>query len=195
MTTEAAPGADLRTRLLRTAAAMTVADGWSKMTMSRLADEVGVSRQSVYNTFGNKPALAQAMVMSELSVFLGKVSDAFEGSGGDVATAIHDACLAVLQLSRESPLLRTVIAGSHGANSDLLPLLTSDGGQLLETAKRVVADGIDRFGLSLDRVQLEVGVDVIVRTVLSHVIQPSGSPEATAAGIAWIAEAALRAAE
>lgn len=172
---------------------MTIAEGWSKITMARLAAETGVSRQSVYNVFGNKPALAQALVMSELEVFLGKVSDAFDDSGGDVVTAIHDASLAVLRLSRENPLLRAIVAGSHGANSDLLPLLTSDGGRLLGTAKQVVTDGIARFDLPLDRRQVEVGVDVIVRAVLSHVIQPSGTPEATAAGLAWIADAALRA--
>lgn len=196
LVTSASPSdEDLRTRLLRVAATITVADGWSKMTMSRLADEAGVSRQSVYNTFGSKPALAQALVMSELSVFLGKVVDAFEGSDGDPVRAVHDAALGVLLLSRKSPLLRAAVAGSHGANSELLPLLTTDNEQLLGTAKRVVTDGMLRFQLPLDRAQLDIGVDVIVRTVLSHVIQPSGSPEETADGIAWIAGAALRSAD
>lgn len=175
---------------------MTIAEGWSKVTMARLADEAGVSRQSVYNIFGNKPALAQALVMAELTVFLGKVVDAFEqGDGANPMAAIRDASLAVLQLGRRNPLLRAVIAGSHGANSELLPLLTTDGEQLLETAKQVVTDGMLRFRLPLDRQQLDVGVDVIVRTVLSHVIQPSGSPQETADGIAWAAGAILRAPE
>lgn len=195
VTTAPANGEDLRTRLLRVAATMTIAQGWSKITMARLADEAGVSRQSVYNVFGNKPALAQALVMAELTVFLGKVVDAFERGGDDPVAAIHDAALAVLRLGRENPLLREVIAGSHGANSELLPLLTTDGAQLLDTAKQVVTDGVLSFQLPLNREQLDVGVDVIVRTVLSHVIQPSGSPEETADGIAWIAGAALRAAQ
>ncbi|WP_229749640.1 TetR/AcrR family transcriptional regulator [Flexivirga endophytica] len=195
MTSASPADEDLRTRLLRVAATMTVADGWSKMTMSRLADEAGVSRQSVYNTFGSKPALAQALVMSELSVFLGKVVDAFEGSGGDPVKAVHDAALGVLLLSRKSPLLRAAVAGSHGANSELLPLLTTDNEQLLATAKRVVTDGMLRFQLPLDRAQLDIGVDVIVRTVLSHVIQPSSTPEKTATGIAWVASAVLHWAE
>ena len=32
---------------------------------------------------------------------------------------------------------------------------------------------------------------MVVRTVLSHVIHPSGSPEDTAEGIAWLAGRAL----
>lgn len=192
VSTASGAGEDLRARLLRVAAGLTIAEGWSKVTMARLADEAGVSRQSVYNTFGNKPALAQALVMGELTVFLGKVVDAFERSGDDPIVAIHDAALAVLLLGRENPLLRAVIAGSHGANSELLPLLTTDGAQLLDTAKQVITAGVLRFRLPLDQQQLAVGVDVIVRTVLSHIIQPSGTPEETASGIAWIAGAVLR---
>lgn len=178
-------------RLLRSAAALTIADGWSKVTMSRLADDVGVSRQSVYNEFGSKPALARELVLTELTAFLGKVTDAFAAHRDDAITAIHDASLAVLLMARENPLLRAVVAGSHGAESELLPLLTTDSSELLSTAKQVVTEGMLRFALPLDRAQLDVGVDVVVRTVLSHVIQPSGTPEETAAGIAWVASAVL----
>jgi len=182
----------LHTRILRAAAAMTIAEGWAKVTMARLADDVGVSRQTVYNEFGNKPAIAQQLVLSELTVFLRRVIAAFEAQRDDPVAAIHDASLAVLRLGRENPLLRAVVAGSHGADSELLPLLTTDSGQLLETAKRTITDGMLRFELPLDRAQLDDGVDVVVRTVLSHVIQPSGTPEQTAAGIAWVAGAILR---
>lgn len=181
----------LRDRLLRSAAALTVADGWSKVTMSRLAADAGVSRQSVYNEFGNKPALARELVLTELTVFLSKVTAAFDAHRGDPIAAIHDASLAVLLLARQSPLLRAVVAGSHGAESELLPLLTTDSGELLSMAKQAITDGMLRFDLPLDRGQLDVGVDVVVRTVLSHVIQPSGTPEDTAAGIAWVARAVL----
>jgi AcrR family transcriptional regulator len=182
----------MHARLLRTAAAMTIADGWSKVTMARLAEHAGVSRQTVYNEFGNKPALAQQLVLSELTVFLGKVIDAFEAHRDDPVAAIHDAALAVLRLGRENPLLRAAVAGSHGADSELLPLLTSDSSELLATAKQTIADGMLTFELPLDRKQLDVGVDVVVRTVLSHVIQPSGRPEETAAGIAWVASVIMR---
>lgn len=38
---------------------------------------------------------------------------------------------------------------------------------------------------------MEAAVDVVVRTVLSHVMQPSGTPASTAADIAWIAHRIL----
>ncbi|WP_265442890.1 TetR/AcrR family transcriptional regulator [Flexivirga meconopsidis] len=181
----------LRSQLLGAASRLTISEGWSKVTMSRLADEVGVSRQTVYNEFGSKPALAQQLVLGELQVFLGRVFDGFEASPSDPVGAIHGAALNVLRLSLENPLLHAVIAGSHGAESELLPLLTTDSEALLTLAKEAITEGMLRFELRLTRAQLDVGVDVVVRTVLSHVIHPSGTPEETAAGIAWIASVVL----
>ena len=44
----------LRDRLLEAAVELTTTAGWAKVTMARLADEVGVSRQTVYNEIGTK---------------------------------------------------------------------------------------------------------------------------------------------
>lgn len=184
----------LRSRLLRAAAAMTVADGWPKVTMARLADEVGVSRQSVYNVFGNKPSLGRELVLTELKRLLARVTAAFDANPDDPIGAIHDASLAVLRLGRENPLLRAVVAGSRGNDSELLPLLTSDSDELLAIAKDTVITGLGRFDLPLTPADLEIGVDVVVRAVLSHVVQPTGTPEETAAGIEWVAGTVLRAA-
>ena len=49
--------------------------------MARLAEEVGVSRQTVYNEVGTKPGLAEAMILSELDRFLGVVNRAFDALG------------------------------------------------------------------------------------------------------------------
>ena len=39
---------------------------------------------------------------------------------------------------------------------------------------------------------LETAIDMVVRVVLSHVMQPSGTPDQTATDIAWIATRVLR---
>lgn len=43
----------------------------------------------------------------------------------------------------------------------------------------------------LDAEQLDVAIDMVVRVVLSHVMQPSASPAETADGIAWMAARVL----
>ena len=45
----------LHERLLDAAQTITVHSGWASVTMAKIGFEVGVSRQTVYNEFGNKP--------------------------------------------------------------------------------------------------------------------------------------------
>ncbi|MGZ5369646.1 MAG: TetR/AcrR family transcriptional regulator, partial [Aeromicrobium sp.] len=48
----------LHERLLDAAQEITVASSWSDVTMGRIAEIAGVSRQTVYNEVGSKPELA-----------------------------------------------------------------------------------------------------------------------------------------
>ncbi|MGI9156646.1 MAG: TetR family transcriptional regulator [Marmoricola sp.] len=188
------PGArqrPLRARLIETAAELTGNEGWSAVTMARLADLVGVSRQTVYNEVGGKSALAEAMVLHELTRFLGRVDDAFD-SGTDLVESVRVAARGVLEMARTNPLLRVIVSASQGAGTELLPLLTTHSEAVLEAATGVIRGHLTRFELGIDPQQLEVGIDMVVRLVLSHVMQPRSSPARTADDIAWIAGRVLR---
>src|SRR6476619_5943918 len=112
-------------RVVATAAALTLEVGWASVTMGKLADRVGVSRQTVYNEIGSKRQLAEAMIMHELEVFLQAVDAAFEENPDDLGGAIREASARVLEMAASNPLLHAVLSASHGAESDLLPLLTT----------------------------------------------------------------------
>jgi hypothetical protein len=45
--------------------------------------------------------------------------------------------------------------------------------------------------LGLSAARLGVAIDTVVRLVLSHVMQPAGTPEGTAVDIAWVARRVL----
>ena len=85
-----------RDRILAAAVDLTSRTGWAKVTMARLADEVGVSRQTVYNEIGTKTALAEAMVQRELEAFLAVVSAAFDDQPEDLEAAVVLASRGVL---------------------------------------------------------------------------------------------------
>ncbi len=78
------PEGSVRDRIIVAATEVTSEKGWAKVTMGLLADRVGVSRQTVYNEIGSKPALAEAMILSELGRFLDLVGDAFDAEPDDV---------------------------------------------------------------------------------------------------------------
>jgi AcrR family transcriptional regulator len=185
----------LRDRLVTTAVEMTLAHGWAQVTMARLAAEVGVSRQTVYNEIGTKPALAEAMILAELDRFLGVVTEAFDAHPDDdpdnLVRAIDAAARGVLESAQGNDLLKAVVSATHGADTELLPLLTTHADSLLEAAKIVVADRVAAYDVPLEPARLDAAIDMVVRVVLSHVMQPSGTPAATAEDLAWIAARVL----
>lgn len=181
-----------RDRIVERAAELTTQHGWAWVTMSKLADAAGVSRQTVYNEIGNKPALAEAMILGELARFLELVNRAFDDHPDDLVDAIRAASSAVLEFAQDNKLLHAVVSATHGADTELLPLLTTHSESLLGVAKMVVDERIESYAIALAADRLDAAVDMVVRVVLSHVMQPSATPAETADDIAWIAARVLR---
>jgi AcrR family transcriptional regulator len=153
---------------------------------------VGVSRQTVYNEIGTKKDLAEAMVMRELDRFLAGVTRSFDENPDDLIGAIRDSARRVLTYAQDNALLHAVVSATHGADTELLPLLTTHSESLLEGAKMVVAERLASYDVDLSAERLDASIDMVVRLVLSHVMQPSGDPARTADDIAWIAQRVLR---
>ena len=185
-------GQTLRGRLLTSAVDLMLSVGWGSVTMAKLADRVGVSRQTVYNEIGTKNALAEAVVLRELDLFLAGVTRSFDEHPDDLIGAIRDSARRVLKYAQNNVLLHAVVSATHGADTELLPLLTTHSEYLLDGAKAVVAERVAGYHLDLAPERLDACIDMVVRLVLSHVMQPSGEPARTADDIAWIAERTLR---
>ena len=185
------PLAPIRERLIVAAIDFTVTNSWAELTMAKLASMVGVSRQTVYNELGKKPELAQAMVLHELARFLTRVDEAFVKEPDDVLRAVELAARSALEMGERSPLLRAVLTARQGAESDLLPLLTTHSSAILDTAREMITTHVLTYDLPLERQRLDTLIDMVVRLVLSHIMQPSGTPRETAAAIGWIAAQVL----
>jgi len=176
----------LRQQIVAAAVELTRGSGWSSVTMARLAGIVGVSRQTVYNEIGSKPALAEAMVLDELARFLSVVERAFDQHPGDLLESIDGAVRGVLGLAQDSVLLRAIVSATQGADTELLPPFTTQSGSLLTAAKSVLAERLASFPVSLEPHRLTTVIDAIVRVVLSHIMAPSGTPDTAAEEITWL---------
>jgi AcrR family transcriptional regulator len=176
-----------RDRIVAAAVELTTTSGWAAVTMVRLAEASGVSRQTVYNEVGSKPALAETMILEELARFLRVVEDAFDAEPDDLTRGIERAVTDVLTYARDNDLLHAVVSATHGADTELLPLLTTNAAGLLGVAKEVIGARVAPYAPAIDAERLEPAIDMVVRVVLSHVMQPSGTPEQTGADIAWLA--------
>ncbi|MFI6425025.1 TetR family transcriptional regulator [Promicromonospora sp. NPDC050880] len=175
-----------RSRIIAAAARLTCADGWSKVTMGRLATEAGVSRQTVYNAVGSREDLAEAMVLTESAKFIVQIAEGFDEHPDSLLSAIRAVLEKTLLLAEGNALLRAVVSATHGADTELLPLLTTHAESLLGTVKVVVQDRVDQYEVDLEPERVAAVIDLVVRSALSHVMQPSGTPRETAEQITWV---------
>ncbi|SEB97780.1 DNA-binding transcriptional regulator, AcrR family [Nocardioides exalbidus] len=176
-----------RDRIVAAAVEMTTSSGWASVTMARLAEVAGVSRQTVYNEVGSKPALAETMILEELARFLRVMEQAFDAEPDDLTRAIERAVTGVLDHAASNKLLHAVVSATHGADTELIPLLTTNAAGLLEVAKEVIGLRVAPYSPGIDPDHLDPAIDMVVRVVLSHVMQPSAAPAKTGADIAWLA--------
>ncbi|MFT4298143.1 MAG: TetR family transcriptional regulator [Aeromicrobium sp.] len=184
----------LRDRLLDAALALMERRGWSKVTMAAVADEVGVSRQTVYNEVGAKRALAEHLAMRELARFLDLVRVRMT-ERDDLVHAVQWACEGVLDLAGSNMLVRAIVGSVPGDHPpDLLAILTVDSGEIVEAACTVVKQCVLDKGqvLPLSDAELDIAVESVVRLVLSAITRPSKPAPEAAADIAWILRLALR---
>jgi AcrR family transcriptional regulator len=181
----------VRDRLLDAAVFVFERDGWAKLTMGKVADRAGVSRQTVYNEFGTKPQLAELLIFRELQAFLALVNERLD-QADDPVEGIGSAVRGALELAQGNPLLRAVLESAHAGDSDLLPYITQSL-DLIETATNAVGEAIlRRFpDLPLPPDRFTALADLVVRVVLSHVTQPARSPETVADEIAFLVRSVL----
>jgi len=180
-----------RQRILDAAVELVAESGWSAITMAGLAERAGVSRQTVYNEIGTKQALADAVVLDELGRFLAVVERGFDRHPRDLRAALRAAVEGVLARAGDSALLRAIITATSGGDTELLPPLTTRASSLIDAAASVVGARIAAYDVAADARTRATVVDMLVRTVLSHVMQPSGSPRSTATRLADVVSAAL----
>src|SRR5215472_12435867 len=104
--------------------------------MADVAAAAGVSRQTVYNEFGNKTALVQAVALRTTAEFLEGIHRRFEAAP-DLLSGIHRAVVYTIEHGRENTLVAAALGTQVG--EDLLPLLTTRAEPVLTAATELAA--------------------------------------------------------
>lgn len=178
----------LRDRLLDAAAGVLAHDGWRRLTMAKVAERAGVSRQTVYNEFGNKQQLAEQLVHRELEQFLEGVQRAFSAEV-TIADAVRAAVLTALEMATKDDLLVAVLEGGHSGDTDLLPFIFQSR-DLIDRATDFVYALFREHHPHLLEVseRTPIAMESLVRLVISHVSLPNRDPAHTADELTWVVE-------
>jgi AcrR family transcriptional regulator len=181
----------LRDRLLDAAGAAFREQGWRRLTMAKIADRAGVSRQTVYNEFGTKQQMAEQLIMREVEIFLAIVREQFEAED-EFVPAVRAAVEGALLTAERNALLRSVLQSGADGDAELLPFIVQSQWLVDRATTFLVELVAGRFSdLPVPPDRLVVALESVVRLVLSHVTRPSRSPAETADDIAFIVAAVL----
>ncbi|MFF3624672.1 TetR/AcrR family transcriptional regulator [Streptomyces sp. NPDC002467] len=158
-----------RESLLEAAGAALAARPWPAVKMVDVAAAAGVSRQSLYNEFGDKGGLGRALVRLEADRYLDGVDRALAAPGG---TADRLAAVAewTLRAARAHPLVRALLTGFW--DPDLpVPGRGPGPGELTRAVR-------DRAAAALMPAEDARRCELAVRLALSYVVAPGEEPGA-----------------
>lgn len=177
------PRRALREELLDAAATLLTERGYQSVRMQDVADAVGVSRQTVYNEFGDKWGVAQAVVLRHNDQYLDGVDEALSRHD-DLYSAVVAAVEFTLAAAADDPFQKAVLTGS--GSEDLLPLLTTQAEPVVFAARNRMLEHALRQWPELPAAALPEIVDTAVRLTISHVVLPTEPPDVVARRIARV---------
>lgn len=171
----------LRDTLLDAAGDLMRERGWGEVTMAGVAAAAGVSRQTLYHTFGSRSDVAQAYVLRETDRFVASVEAALRAHAADPRRALVAALDVFLAAAEGHPLIRAIVSGGDG--DELLALVTTRGGPVLGLAADRLAAVLSAIWPEVDAASIALVADCVVRLAISHATLPGGPPETTAAAL------------
>lgn len=154
---------------------------WSSVTMSDVAQAAGLSRQTLYSTFGNRQGLAQAYALQLSETFAGEIRDSIIRHPGQIETALNEGINGFLLSSRNDPLVRALLTGD--IKPDLLRLITTEAGPLIERATEVLTPALSDSWMRIEEAQARLAASIIARIGISFISLPPNDPDQLASGL------------
>ncbi|MBQ0900707.1 TetR/AcrR family transcriptional regulator [Micromonospora sp. U21] len=181
------PRQRLRDTIVDAARGRAIAAGWDAVRMGGVASAAGVSRQTVYNEFGSKAGLAEALARREVDRFVGDVRGALVAHGPDVRAGAYAAIAHTLAAAADNPLVKAILTSARGGSDELLPYLTTRAEVVLTEASGALIEWVGDHLPEADPAALAFAADTIVRLVVSHIVLPRGPIDQTATALADLA--------
>ena len=182
----------LRDELLDAAYDAIVAGGYDGLRMAEVGRRTGVSRQTVYNEFGDKWGVLQAVAARETERFLLDVNSAL-ADHDDPIDGLRAAVERALTLASDNPLVKAAL-GAPGSDQ-ASQLLTTRGQQVLELSHKRLDAHVREHWPKVPAEDATTCVDIALRIVLSHIVNPGSAPAVVADQVARVLGPFLSSAE
>lgn len=155
---------------------------WSEITMADIASGAGVSRQTLYNEFGNRNEFGFAFVIHEAERFMDDVEKAVLEHRDDPRAAVLAALEHFLATAGEDPLIRILL--SDDGTGGMLPFVTTQGLPVVQWATARLTSVIEAGWPEAPGGDVRTLAESLVRLAISYVTTPGESAEVTAKSVA-----------
>lgn len=155
---------------------------WSEITMADIAGSAGVSRQTLYNEFGNRNEFGFAFVIHEAERFMDDVEGAVLEHRDDPRAAVLAALEHFLRTAGDDPLIRILL--SDDGTGGMLPFVTTQGLPVVQWATARLTAVIEEGWPEAPGDDVKTLAESLVRLGISYVTTPGESAEDTAKAVA-----------
>jgi AcrR family transcriptional regulator len=155
---------------------------WSEITMADIASGAGVSRQTLYNEFGNRNEFGFAFVIHEAERFMDDVEGAVLGHTDDPRAAVTAALEHFLRTAGDDPLISVLL--SDDGTGGMLPFVTTRGLPVVQWATARLTTVIEEGWPEASPADVKRLAESLVRLAISYVTTPGESAEETARAVA-----------
>jgi AcrR family transcriptional regulator len=155
---------------------------WSEITMADIATGAGVSRQTLYNEFGNRNEFGFAFVIHEAERFMDDVEKAVLEHRDDPRAAVLAALEHFLRTAGEDPLISILL--SDDGTGGMLPFVTTQGLPVVQWAAARLTSVIEEGWPEAPEADVRMLAESLVRLAISYVTTPGDSAEESARGVA-----------
>jgi AcrR family transcriptional regulator len=157
---------------------------WSEITMADIASGAGVSRQTLYNEFGNRNEFGFAFVIHEAERFMDGVEKAVLAHRDDPRAAVLAALELFLRTAGEDPLIRILL--SDDGTGGMLPFVTTQGLPVVQWATARLTSVIEEGWPEAPGEDVRTLAEALVRLAISYVTTPGESAGDTAEAVAGL---------
>jgi AcrR family transcriptional regulator len=170
-----------RDALLDAAYDAAVAGNWESARMLDVASAAGVSRQTLYNEFGSKDALAQALAIREAQRFIEGTNRFLDEIHPNAPVeAVAAATEWTVREASDNPLLKAVLTDDA---SDLLPFLTTRGDAIIGVARANIENYWREHWPEIPAADVALAAETVARLTISYLVLPSDAPDGSAEAI------------
>lgn len=155
---------------------------WSEITMADVAGSAGISRQTLYNEFGNRNEFGFAFVIHEAERFMDGVEKAVLEHRDDPRAAVTAALQYFLVTAGEDQLIRIML--SDDGTGGMLPFVTTQGLPVVRWATGRLTTVIEEGWPEAPAADVRTLAETLVRLAISYVTTPAESAEDTARAVA-----------